>query len=100
MPSFLCFGSFCHDPRDDLVRVDVLGVGERVNVYDFVLRLAARAPSPDKVHIVAAGENGYRRRLDGGGDVLARGIVSDEFVTLCDKGRNLADGALYCELAV
>ena len=71
-----------------------------VHVNDFRRDRAASPPAANKTRMVRAGEDGNGGFGLGGRDVLAGGIVTNEFIRLAYKSGHLADGAVDSEQAV
>ena len=92
--------SFFHNTIDNLIEVDIFTIEDGVHVDDFAGSFSAGAPAADEAGIVRAGEYGDCGNGQGGGYVLAGGIVTDEVAAVGDEGCDLAAAAFEGEQAV
>ena len=82
--------SFFNYTANNLIEVDIFTIEDGVNMNDFAGGVSAGTPAADEARIIRAGEYGNCRNGQGGGYVLAGGIVSNEVVAVGNKGRDFA----------
>ena len=84
-------------PRQQFLHINSVFATERIDVQNLAGVGTAGVPSPNEAGIAGAGKNSVGTHAQCGTDVLAGGIVTNEFIAACNQRRDLAHVAVNAE---